>query len=569
MRSKILDQLIPLSKEPNSSQGDWLEGATDSVSILQDNLASDEILLYASGPHLLVHSVLTPNEVIEVPDHDDLDRAFVMTDNSWCIQKVYGGGEEHRIYLEPPMMSPGCKTLVGSEKLIFIRSFHGIKEYDPPIEINQKLVHALDLHYMDERNAYCRLTDQGDIENVITVHCCGNADPWERIRAVTIRSHDLATYMALDGTSLVSLFDFTRYSRGGFHGWDGGATKVFEAKDLFYSHRKMPQHASYANGQIIFRTFLTPEDLVNEWKASEDSSSRQFASFKIIDRKNSNALVETSCSPEHIVNYFTASDLPWEISPAFFRPEVLQKYKSDIEKYTLEARSISCRGAWSLKTFDINDEGQVHTYIGYLADLPYDEQLYWQSFNEWPNSDISERAYQTDILGEFANTDDPLYDLKSVIQELDKLSLPWWKRRGEEMISLVHYPVTDSASEWGNEILALDHIAVEGFMVKPLRDIIEREAGSFDKSWGSLKVLETAIFSTGQTNEKAKELVAPLKELHSLRNPAKAHGDPSGKRIAITKARKTHGTLRLHFFDLTKRLEISLREIFKLLIEKS
>lgn len=51
---------------------------------------------------------------------------------------------------------------------------------------------------------------------------------------------------------------------------------------------------------------------------------------------------------------------------------------------TLEERSITCRNAWDLPTFDINEAGQVHTYICYLAKLPYEDQLYWKSFNEWP-----------------------------------------------------------------------------------------------------------------------------------------------------------------------------------------
>jgi hypothetical protein len=37
-------------------------------------------------------------------------------------------------------------------------------------------------------------------------------------------------------------------------------------------------------------------------------------------------------------------------------------------------------------TFDINDEGQVHTYLRYLRDLPYKGQLYWKAFNEAASS---------------------------------------------------------------------------------------------------------------------------------------------------------------------------------------
>jgi len=72
-------------------------------------------------------------------------------------------------------------------------------------------------------------------------------------------------------------------------------------------------------------------------------------------------ITEISCNPTCLANYFTKSDLPFEISPAFFRPEVLLRYKSDPDKYELTIRSISCRDAWYLQTYDINDAGQVHT----------------------------------------------------------------------------------------------------------------------------------------------------------------------------------------------------------------
>ena len=277
----------------------------------------------------------------------------------------------------------------------------------------------LDLYYMDERRAYCRLDNRGDIEDVISVYDDEHSDPCQRVRTVTIRGHDLATYMALSNTSLVITFDFTRFVPESFSGWNRQDEQIYQARDLYYRSRVIPKHASYADGHLILHTKLTEDDLIEEWKAEEDVSIKQYASFKIIDGKN-HRLVETSCGPDHIVSYVTKSDLPWEISPAFFRPEVLQKYKQDPEKYTIHDHSISCRGAWYLKTYDINEAGQVHTYLRYLATLPYEEQLYWQSFNEWPKGSISKRAYQTDILGEFSTEDDPLAELKAMVQSLDR-----------------------------------------------------------------------------------------------------------------------------------------------------
>ena len=305
---------------------------------------------------------------------------------------------------------------------------------------------------------------------------------------------------------------------------------------------------------------MTEDDLIKEWIAEEDTSAKQYASFKIFDPKN-DCRVEISCGPNCIVNYFTTSDLPWEMSPAFFRPDVLQKYKLDPEKYTISDRSISCWGAWHLCTYDINEAGQVHTYIGYLANLPYEEQLYWQSFNEWPKGSISRRAYQTDILGEFSNEDDPLAELKGLVQSLDRNPPVWWRRRGEALVEEALCPATDSIEEWGNEILALDHLLVEGFVITGLRSIISANNGIYEKDWRSLKLLECVLCVTGRTQEQANKLIAPLKELHHLRNPAKAHGDISGRQEAVASARKKYGTLRNHYQGLVKHIRNSMKQI--------
>ena len=561
MKSTIFQSLSALSRVPDSDTEDWLEDAEQSVRFLRQTCESnDEIFLYASGPHSYVHSVLVPRAAVDPPDHNDLAGAHIMIDDTWCIQRAYGGGEGHRVYLEPPLSFPGCRTLIGGEKLVFLRSFEGVKAYRSVLEVSQKLVHSHGLYYMDERSAFCRLDSRGDIEDIISVFDDEHSDPWQRVRAITIRGHDLATYMALSNTALVTKFDFTRFVPGTFSGWDGSDERIHEARDLFYRSGVIPSHASYAYGHIVLRTELSEDDLIEEWKAEEDSSTKQHASFKIFDRKN-NRQVETSCGPEHIVSYFAESDLPWTISPAFFRPEVLHKYKLDPEKYTIKDRSISCRGAWHLKTYDVNEVGQVHTYIGYLATLPFEEQLYWKSFNEWPKGNISKRAFQTDILGQFSTEDDPLAELKGLIQTLDREGPTWWRLRGEALVEEVLYPASDSVEEWGNEVLALDHMVIEGFLVRGLKSIIEAHGGTHEKEWGSLKLLEVALSAAGHTEDQAKEMVGPLRELHGLRNPARAHGDPDGRQAAVAAARKAHGTLRRHFQELVGRVRDSVKQI--------
>ncbi|MCY4610294.1 MAG: hypothetical protein OXC38_01050 [Gammaproteobacteria bacterium] len=564
----LLERLKAISQLPDSDKSSWLENATDSVSFLKDNYDREsEIILYANASHAFVQTVLAPTQNITPPDKEDLLGMDILPSSSWCIQRSYGGGEEHRVYLEPPLAYCGCNSLTDGEKLVFIRPFEGVESEKTQIEISQKLVHSLSLHFVEERQAYCRLDNKGDIQTVIKVYHDEGNDSWSDTRLVSILAKDLATYMALTSTSLVVKFDFNRFIPSGFDDWSGAPQEYYDANDLFYRFRTIPNHASYACGCFILRTQITEADLIKEWKAEEDSTCKQYETFKAYDRKNGQC-VEVSCSPDHTANYFIESDLPWEISPVFFRAEVLVRYKNDPEKYRLTDRSISCRNSWYLDTYDINEEGQVHTYLRYLAKLPYEEQLYWKSFNEWPKTGISKRAYETDILGEFSSEDEPLENLRVMVSRLDESQPPWWKYRGQEMIDALHYPATDSPSEWGDELLSLDQLLVEGFLVTSLRTIADENDAKYEKDWGSLMLLEIVLTARGKENDHAKKIVAPLKELHNLRISMKAHGDLEGRSTATKKARRDFETLRHQYKDLISRLHESMKLIIGTLLEE-
>lgn len=345
-------ELEALSECPSTGSSAWLAGAEDSVSYLKANAESDETVIYASARSVFVHGVLAPTFKVTPPDVHNLQHgSFPMDDACWTIQRAWGGGEGHRMYLEPPLCD--SKAFENGEKLIYRRSFHGVQQGSTPIELSQKLVHSLDLYFVPERSAYCRLDRRGELEDVIKIIQRESSDAWEGLDAVTILRKDLDKFMALSETSLVLKFDFTRVEWGNFNGW--GEIKHYdkEEPDLFY-HGGTADQGSFANGVIIIRPKVTVDELVQAWRDEENPKKRQYATFKIYDRKN-NTNVETSCAPEFLSNYFQKSDLPWEVSPAFFRPEVLLRFKADPEKFTLKDRNITCRNAWYLKTYDINE----------------------------------------------------------------------------------------------------------------------------------------------------------------------------------------------------------------------
>ncbi len=333
MRPFKIAELNKINELPSNDSQSWLVDAEGSIAFLRLNADNDDIVIYASGSSVLIHGVLASTAKLTPPDGKDLqDNSIPMPDDSWRIQQVWGGGEGHRMYLEAPLSS-SSKSFQGGEKLIFRRSFAGVTEGPSTIELSQKLIHSLDLHYTPERTAYCRLDSRGDIEDVIKVTQLNKGSTWDCLDVVTIRRKELDAFMALADTCLVLRFDFTRVRWGSFGGWGEINRYSRNATDLFY-HGGTNGQGSYCNGAFIVRPRVTVDDLVQAWKDDESKANRSYATFKIYDRKN-DANVETSCGPEFLSNYFQQSELPWEISPAFFRPEVLHRFKADPEKYTL------------------------------------------------------------------------------------------------------------------------------------------------------------------------------------------------------------------------------------------
>jgi hypothetical protein len=240
---------------------------------------------------------------------------------------------------------------------------------------------------------------------------------------------------------------------------------------------------------------------------------------------------------------------------------VLLKYKSDREKYHLEDRSVGCRGAWHLETFDINEAGQVHTYLIYLSRLPYEEQLHWKQYNEPPKALLSERAITTDFEGHFYDEYDPLASLKHKLTKLHKANVGWWTLRSKDTFDRTLYPYTSSSDEWADEILYLDQLIVEGFEVKWLRQKAGELGREPDITLRSLKLTEECLIGLGFEEEQAYSLMSPFHEVHNLRSKLKGHASGEEAARIRKQALKEFGTFRQHFSQLCSDCDESLNII--------
>jgi hypothetical protein len=127
--------------------------------------------------------------------------------------------------------------------------------------------------------------------------------------------------------------------------------------------------------------------------------------------------------------------------------------------------------------------------------------------------------------------------------------------------SKVHYPATEASEEWGNEIMALDKVLVEGFEVGWLKAKASELKQKTLASDGSLALTEQCLRGLGFDEEQAKSTVAPLRTLHHLRSTLKGHVAGSEANALRQEALGEHGTYRNHFEDLCSRCDAAMKRI--------
>jgi hypothetical protein len=549
---KAIEALIKVPSEPGEYSV-WAQQA-ETLDFLQANAEHDSVVLALSVGQIFIHSVLVPIGSVSPPKWEDLLKWDANAYSSWSMMTSGDG-----VGLADPLHHCGSETIESGEQFVFARNFEGVPQRASYIEILQRLIHIFGLHYLEEREAWCRLNRHGDLEDVFRVVKIKEPGSDREGRLVVGDRAVLAQYATLTDAHLVRMFDLTCMPPGRSDHWADIDEKTFtHGLEISYRFGVAGGGATYARGAQIIPYRLSAEEMQRAiWGETE---TKKYATYVALDRKNQR-VAEISCAPGATDNYFTKSDKPWEVSPAFFRPEVLLKYKADYEKYDLQHRSIGCRGAWSLKTFDINAEGQVHTYLVYLRTLPYEEQLHWLQHNEAPKGPISARAHRTDILGEWDEDYDPLLSLKHRLEKLASAKVDWWTPRSKDVARRVHYPVTTSPDEWATELLNLDQYLVEGFREKALRARATQCGQTPDVRARSLGLLEACLVGSGFDPGHATEIVAPLRDLHSLRNITKGHASGDGAKTQRRELIKAHGSLREHYMALVARCDEAMQTV--------
>ena len=546
----------PMQTDPES---------TPLLQWLRAQQTRKRVALYAtaSAPgSLFLHAVLVPLHHLERPWEDLNEWSGNPFDHRSC-GLVYGGGQGARMELHSPWEDNQPAVLVGALQLVVGRSFDGRLGDRTYYELDPSITHSHGLHWLEERQAWCRFNDEGDVEELAGVVRTGRGED-DGATLVWIDRLLLETHLAATGTCLAQMFDCAWFSDVHRLRQLENISTYIDVDRTLCCKFAIEEDASIFRG-VHFISARCSAEQIGEAQFARHRGEREYETFVVQDFKHGR-VVECSCDPKALASYFDVdSDAPFETSPVFFRADVLDRYKADREKYRLTDRTLSCRNAWSLKTYDVNAAGQVHTYIVYLGRLPLAEQRYWKSFNEAPKAPISERAYASDFEGRWDTQPDGLRDLKQTVRQLHQRSPSWFRLKQPDLLEGLHYPLTSAHKPWDDTIIDLAKLIVESLEHKVLLRISKDRGYEGDPKWGSIKWLRSALLALEVDEGYATQLVTPIDRVQFLRTKLAAHAGKNEAANIRQELLAEHKTPKAHIAALAEQLNESLTAISEIM----
>ena len=544
----------------------------DALAFLDESLTASATLylsLDSDHSHAFVAAALLPARLITGNAVNELMRwSTNVLEQRWG----YGGGFHEDgspdYTLIPPFAWERPAIIQHAVPILWRRENSCEKGRPTYYEANPEITHPHDLHWIEERSAYCTLDELGDVRDVIIMH---HDQERGRVVEITMLDEILARHMALGDYALVRFFDIDRFRDRSIIGFDSpehASVEQVEREGIRARLTRIPGEHGAVRAYLRGVQINPPPRGAAKKALLDDRKQREYESFISFDWKHQR-VAEISCAPEALDNYFTDTDKPFETTPAFFRREVLLRYQADSDKYTVTDRQIHCRSSWSLD-FDVNEARQVHAYLIDLQHLPYAEQKYWRSFNEEPQAGISKRAFQTDFAGRWDLDPEPLRDLKARLSAPISLkaanhnsAIIWAPPREQRYYDEVHYLASESEKEWRESIGTLHRLVVEGLQENALRQLA-RDLGEQEpavKDLRSIRLLERVLRRLGHGDDMVGEIIVPLVELNELRSKTASHRQGEDAKLLIRNARKEHGNLASHFRVLVRDVDGTVQKL--------
>ena len=414
------------------------------------------------------------------------------------------------------------------ENLVHYREFYGVKpDY---VEISEEFRLLNELYFDSKNNKYLAISSGGEIEEVAKIEGETNA---------FIKLKYLINYSAAKQMALLLFYDIRTKIPGSLK--DNNLTEFSETvkdNNLFYSiwGNEIRLGETYVFSVLMGKKIIEPNPIerCGYWPFEEE---KQYQDYIIGIDENGNPKTYTS-NPDRLANYFGSNPgAPHYLTPVFFKKEVLQKYLSHPELYSINDGHLSCQYLWGM-AIDNHHKDCISAYLGDLGrDLPSEEQLYWKSYNIVSEEKLSTVKFKRDFLNMF--TEAEIIDLKFKA-DFAKFQDLWLKKRGWNFFlpfsaednynfEQMRIPVINSQEEFDHLVLSLVKSIIDSLNEKEMLKQLENR----EEIKGSISKLERLLSEKNIQNFETQ--IKFLRDLQELRSTGTGHRKgKSYEKIAIT-----------------------------------
>ena len=412
----------------------------------------------------------------------------------------------------------------GVEPLVLVREYHGASE--STIELQQQFRLFHNMRHDPSTDSYYKMNVDGTETLAVKV---------EHNRKVTVRTPLLRQYIAARQLDLLLFID--------------SAVRSDEAANLPNETYKTDCYIGecyYGDGEFSDRRYFSrylatkvippgPLETCGIWPFEETDAN--FPEFIIGEDKLGKSVMFT-CDPDLLANYFGSNpDAPHYLTPVHFRKEVLQKYYSKPELYSVEDGYLRCVGLWGLQ-IDNHHEDRVVVFLGDLGrDLPSAERDYWRGFMIAPDAEISETNFRRSFLAQ--PTASGALDLQfRLIYEranqawFTKYAWPLFREPNESdayMLQQVRLPLNDSENEFEEPIKLLAKLMSDAINEKEVQKLLPDRIQD-EKSISKFERLLNAEGYPHVTRD-----IGYLRRVQELRSKVTAHLKGSDHERILTK----------------------------------
>jgi len=401
----------------------------------------------------------------------------------------------------------------GVEPLVLNRSFHDIR---PSYwEISEDFRLYFNLYDDKSGRKLLRIDDNGDEHEAVLMK---NGE-------IKIKTFLIRQYLTVRKMKLAIFFDYHQFSSRTIEelgieehsAEEKGADFIYSVgvrRWAGFSDNTKKSHGRLLGKKLVSSDSSFKPDIFGRQK-------KQYIDFIVGADDNGKEILFT-CNEAELSNYFGANPgAPHYLTPVCFRKEVLNKYYSQPEKYTVSDGYLSCGALWSLY-IDNNHPEAVMVFLGDLGRLSHTEQMYWRGFN-LPSGNMSRVAFKRSILGQF--TAPQIADLYFK-QKFLAFNEYWKKKFGWELFrpltgkdeyafKILRVPLTNDQREFDEQIATLTKVFIDSLNEKELsKGIANKEnAKGLDK-------FETWLQSQHFCSDPMMQF---LRKLQALRSASTAH----------------------------------------------